>query len=372
MTCPQCAAQIPDNTLVCPNCRALIHAAELRELAAKAEAETSAGRLSEALVHWRGALELLPFGTAQHGVITAKVNDLVQRLERPTAHEMPKKPKWAASAGTIGVIGLLLWKFKFVLVFLFTKAKLLLLGLTKASTFFSMLLSIGVYWSLWGWKLAVGIVLSIYVHEMGHIYQLRRYGIRCTAPMFIPGLGAVIRQKQYPASPHEDARVGLAGPIWGLAAAGICYCIHLATDLQIFAAIAQLGAWINLFNLLPVWQLDGNHAFKALSKWERAGIAGLMFALWFITTEGLLLILLLVAAFRVFQKDAPAVKNLTIFTEFAFLLVTLSLLTKIPVDVGRREPQVAATAVESRTFVATAEAYSLRHHNWTQTSLRPR
>src|SRR5439155_143942 len=83
-----------------------------------------------------------------------------------------------------------------------------LLGLTKASTLFTMLLSAGVYWAAWGWKFALGVVLSIYVHEMGHVQALQRYGIKATAPMFIPGVGAVVRLKQYPASPR-DARVGL-------------------------------------------------------------------------------------------------------------------------------------------------------------------
>ena len=371
MTCPQCSAEIPETLLVCPNCRGLIHAAELKSVAAQAEAATADGKYSDALVHWRRALELLPPNSAQYGVINARISDLVQRLEGPTRAEIPKKPKWANAAGTLGVIGLLLWKFKFVVVFLLTKAKLLLLGLTKASTFFSMLLSIGVYWSIWGWKFALGFVLSIYVHEMGHVYQLRRYGIKATAPMFIPFLGAQIRLKQYPANPHEEARVGLAGPVWGLATAGVCYAIHLLTQSQIFAAIAQVGAYVNLFNLLPVWQLDGSHAFKALSKWERAGIATIMGIMYFVTTEGLLIILMLVAAFRVFQKDAPQERNLPIFTEFAFLLVTLGLLTEIPVRVDRGARR-QATAVESRTFVATAKAYSLRHHNWTQTSLQLR
>jgi Zn-dependent protease len=149
--------------------------------------------------------------------------------------------------------------------------------------------------------------------------------------MFIPGLGAVIRQKQYPASAHEDARVGLAGPIWGMAAAGVCYAIHLGTGLPIFAAIARVGAWMNLFNLLPIWQLDGGHAFRALSKLERGGIAGLMAAMWLLTGDGLLMILLLVACFRCFQKEAPTQRDLPIFSEFAFLVVILSLLTKIPV-----------------------------------------
>lgn len=62
----------------------------------------------------------------------------------------------------LGALGALLAKFKFAVIFLLTKAKLLLLGLTKASTFFTLLLSAGVYWTIWGWKFALGLVLSIY------------------------------------------------------------------------------------------------------------------------------------------------------------------------------------------------------------------
>ena len=334
MTCTQCGAPLAPNLLACPSCHALLHREELKTLAAEAEAATANGELSEALVKWRRALELLPPHSSQYAAITTKINALVRQVDAaPPPAKGHAKPKWAGVGGTLGVIGLLLWKFKFVVVFVLTKAKLLLLGLTKASTFFSMLLSVGVYWSLWGWKFAVGVVLSIYVHEMGHVWMLRRYGIPATAPMFIPGLGAFIRLKQYPASPHEDARVGLAGPIWGLGAAVASYLIHLATGAPIFAAIARFGAWVNLFNLLPLFQLDGSHAFRALSKWERAGISTLMIVLWITTKEGLLLILAAVAVFRIFQKDAPTQRDTAILVEFAFLLIALSLLSKIPVNV---------------------------------------
>src|ERR1051325_12206890 len=114
MTCPQCGAEIPANVLVCPSCRGLVHAAELKTLAANAEAATAAGKYSEALVHWRRMLELLPVSSAQYLAINAKVNDLVQRLENPTAAETPKKPKWANSGGILGALGLLVWKFKFI------------------------------------------------------------------------------------------------------------------------------------------------------------------------------------------------------------------------------------------------------------------
>src|SRR5437870_5020636 len=94
-----------------------------------------------------------------------------------------------------------------------------------------MLLSAGLYWTIWGWKFAFGLVLSIYIHEMGHVQALQRYGIKATAPMFIPGFGAVIRLKQHPADAREDARVGLAGPLRGLRAALAAYAVYRATGV---------------------------------------------------------------------------------------------------------------------------------------------
>ncbi len=339
MTCTQCGADLAPGLLVCPSCHTLVHRDELKNLANKADAEAAAGAPTNALVHWRRALELLPPHSAQHAAIRQKIDQLVRQVEAspnpPTPHP---KPKWAKAGGALGVIALLLWKFKFILVFVLTKAKLLLLGLTKASTFFSMLLSLGVYWAAWGWKFALGIVLSIYVHEMGHIWMLHRYGIRATAPMFMPGLGAFIRLKQYPSSPHEEARVGLAGPVWGYGAALASWGIYLATGAPIFAAIAKFGAWINLFNLLPVFQLDGSHAFKALTKSHRAIITGLMLLMSILTHEGLLLILAAVAAFRIWQKDAPTQRNTSILLQFAFLIIVLSLLAKLAVPIQNKEP----------------------------------
>lgn len=368
MTCTQCGAEGAPNLLACPSCHALFYAEELRKLATGAEAATAGGAFSDALAQWRRALELLPPDSSQHAVIRKKMEQLVRQVDAGgEPAKAQSKFKWAGKGGALVVAGLLLWKFKFLLVFVLTKAKLLLLGLTKASTFFSMLLSVGVYWSLWGWKFAVGLVLSIYVHEMGHVWMLRRYGIRATAPMFIPGIGALIRLKQYPASPHEDARVGLAGPIWGLGAAVASYLIHLATGAQIFAAIAQFGAWMNLFNLLPLFQLDGSHAFRALTKWERAGITALMIVLWITTHEGLLLILGVVAGFRIFQKDAPVQRDNSILLQFAFLLLTLALLSKIPVKTQPQQPLIQTVAnyrgLEGSDF-GTREIFSTGPRNW--------
>ena len=81
------------------------------------------------------------------------------------------------------------------------------------------MLSLGVYWTAWGWQFALGIILSIYVHEMGHVFALHRYGFKAAAPMFVPGVGALVRLQQPVTNTREDADIGLAGPIYGLGAA---------------------------------------------------------------------------------------------------------------------------------------------------------
>ena len=173
-----------------------------------------------ALTKWRDALDLLPATSAQHATISARVADLSRGIDAPRKSgpppaKNPLKRAWAAIVtGTLVVL---------------SKAKLLLLGLTKLSTLSSMLLFLGVYWSLWGWQFALGFVVCIYIHEMGHVAALARYGIAASPPMFIPGFGALVRLKQSPANVRQDARVGLAGPIWGLAAAVVAYAIGLAT-----------------------------------------------------------------------------------------------------------------------------------------------
>ena len=122
-------------------------------------------------------------------------------------------------SGVLGTVAVAVWKFKVLAVLLLSKGKLLLLGLTKASTFWSMLAAFSVYWTVFGGWFALGLVLSIYIHEMGHVAALMRYGVKASAPLFLPGIGAVIRLKQGFIDPRQDARVGLAGPIWGLFAA---------------------------------------------------------------------------------------------------------------------------------------------------------
>jgi Zn-dependent protease len=102
----------------------------------------------------------------------------------------------------LAALGLLLFKFA-------AKAKALLLLLPKLKLFTtsaSMLVSIGAYSLIWGWKFAIGFVLLLLVHELGHVIQLRREGIPASAPMFIPFLGALVAMKELPKDAAAAAR----------------------------------------------------------------------------------------------------------------------------------------------------------------------
>jgi len=332
--CSNCGTDLASGLLACPACGRLVHADHLKRLAAEAERQTQAGDLSGALATWRSVLDFLPPDSGQHATISNKIADLSRTLDaRGTAPATPK-PAWASKAGVLGAAGLLLWKFKFLALAILTKGKLLLLGLSKGSTLFSMLLSFGLYVQLWGWKFAAGLVLSIYIHEMGHVAMLRHFGIPATAPMFIPGFGALIRTKYYPKDVVADARVGLAGPIWGLAAALVAHGLFLTTKVPIWGVIAHWGALVNLFNLIPVWQLDGAHGFRALTRVQRWWAVVAIGAAYAVTREGLLIFLLIGAGWAATRKDVPERGDRRALLEYAFLVLVLSLLTEIPVAIS--------------------------------------
>ncbi len=154
-------------------------------------------------------------------------------------------------------IGFLLAKFKFVL-FALLKVKFVGTALTA-------LLSIGAYALLFPLWFAAGLVALIWVHEMGHVLQLRREGIPASAPMFVPFLGAFVAMKQMPKNALVEARVGLAGPVLGTLGGLGVLGLYAWTQEPVFLALAYVGFFLNLINLLPVLPLDGGRAIGVLS-----------------------------------------------------------------------------------------------------------
>src|ERR671920_508812 len=153
-------------------------------------------------------------------------SDLERPRQEPTYEPLrPEGGPWSVIKrwlAPLAALGLLLAKFKGL--------ALLLLKIKFLGTALTMLVSIGAYALLFPVWFAVGIVVLIWVHEMGHVLQLRREGIPASAPMFIPFLGAFVAMKQMP----KDG-------------------------------LADFDFIINLFNLAPLLPLDGGRAVGAMS-----------------------------------------------------------------------------------------------------------
>jgi len=324
VACRACEAPLLADALACGKCRALVHREQLQSLSAKATEATARGELSAALEAWRAALDLLPRESGQHAKVKSKVEELSLELDKK-----PAKPRGKLAAGA-GAVGLLLWKVKGIALWLFAIGKPLLVGLTKLPTLLSMLLSAAVYWAAFGPKFAIGIIACIYVHEIGHVVALRRYGIASSAPMFIPGFGAIVRLKQYPVDAREDANVGLAGPRWGLGASCAAVTLGFALGAPSLIAIGRFNAIINLFNLMPLGSLDGGRGFRALDKRGRQLATAAIALAWMVTGESLLVILLIVAAFRLLG-DAPEKGDRPALIEYVLLVALLAALTLVRV-----------------------------------------
>jgi Zn-dependent protease len=319
--CARCGTELAPHALACPACGTLVHAEKLKQLAAGAEVATREGDLVRARDEWQAVLRFLPVESQQHEVIRGRVSDLTKRIEGATPGGAAKPAEhgswWRRSGAAIVSIAVLL----------IGKLKFLLLGLTKASTFVSMFAFFGVYWSVYGWPLALGLVVSIYIHEMGHVAMLRRLGIAAGAPLFIPGVGALVMLKQHVDDPVTDAKIGLAGPVWGLGAAVASLGAYAVTQQQIWFAIAHLTGFLNLFNLTPVWQLDGSRGFHALSRVERWAVVAAIGVMLWLTGQRLLFIVGGVAVWRAAQREVGPGDRRVLAT-FVVLVVALSWIAK--------------------------------------------
>jgi Zn-dependent protease len=167
--------------------------------------------------------------------------------------------------GPIGVVLVAIAKF-------FAKLKFIILPVLKflpviLKTGGTMLLSIWLYSMAWGIWFAVGFVVLIFVHECGHLLVAKRFRLKVGAPMFIPFFGAVITLKENPSNAWVESWVGIGGPILGTIGAAVCYNIYMVTGNQMFCGLAHVGFLLNLFNLMPVGQLDGGRIATALSPW---------------------------------------------------------------------------------------------------------
>jgi Zn-dependent protease len=208
--------------------------------------------------------------------------------------EPERKTLRSRAGGALAAIAVVLAKFKGVLL-LFPKLKIL-------STSGTMLISVAAYALIWGWTFAAGFVALLFIHEMGHVIQLRREGIKASAPLFIPFMGAFVGMKQLPDNAAAEARVGLAGPVLGAIGCLIPLALFEATGNDFWKALAFTGFFLNLFNLLPVLPLDGGRAMAALSPWMWFAGFGLLVAAAFVFPSPIMILILLLGGMETLRR----------------------------------------------------------------------
>ena len=222
----------------------------------------------------------------------------------------------------------------------------LLLKLKVLTTAGSMLVSIAAYAWIWGWRFAVGFVLLIFVHELGHVLELRRQGVPASAPLFIPFLGAVVGMKQLPDDAWKEARVALAGPILGSIGAAVVWIAAEATGSEFLLALAFVGFFLNLFTLIPIVPLDGGRAAAALHPAIWLGGLVLMVGLAVYRPNPILILIVVLGGLELWKRWRDRGENaeyyrLAVSQRVAVAVVYLGLIVALGVAVA--ETHVART-----------------------------
>ena len=242
------------------------------------------------------------------------------------------------------------------------KTLLLLLSAGKLGKVFltggTMLLSVFVYAFIYGWWYAVGFVLLIFVHEMGHYLAARQRGLNVGAPTFIPFVGAWIELKDLPHDVETEAYIGIAGPFVGTLGALFCYFMARSYGSNLLLALSYAGFFINLFNLIPISPFDGGRITAIIS--PRMWFLGVpvLVAMFFIMPSPILILVALLAGpqlMKAWKYDPAAPENAAYYgvatktkVEYAiYYLVLLTFLAVMTHDVHEMLQAIHATRASS-------------------------
>lgn len=220
----------------------------------------------------------------------------MQTQHDPPTKEAKKPSTFGPIAGVLGVLGVILLKFKGAALIALKALSLVKLGwLLKG--FSSMALSLGIYIMMFGWRYAVTIIILLYIHEMGHFIFMHFYGLKPKAPVFVPFVGAYTAMTTIPGDLATHAWVAYAGPFIGGIAAFASYWLGIATGNTFLIAAANTGAILNLLQLVPIKPFDGGFIAQSISRWLFIPGALLLAYLAWTLRSPLLIIIAVVAIF---------------------------------------------------------------------------
>jgi Zn-dependent protease len=165
----------------------------------------------------------------------------------------------------------------------------------------SMVVSVAAYAKQMGWAFAVGFIVVLVLHEVGHAVMIRAKGLRAGAMVFIPFIGGAVTLKRQPRSAYTDAQIALAGPIAGAAASFVSLSIYRLTGDALYLKIAHVGFLLNLFNLIPIGPLDGGRISAAITKWMWVLGGLILMGMTLYWPNPLLIILVIFSVFQIYR-----------------------------------------------------------------------
>jgi Zn-dependent protease/CBS domain-containing protein len=128
-------------------------------------------------------------------------------------------------------------------------------------------------WS--GLLFVVLLFLCVLLHEFGHIFTARGFGVSTPDVILLP-IGGVARLERIPEKPSEEFLVAIAGPAVNVAIAGLLVLAaganiqigHLvsleSTTASLVDRLAAVNLYLALFNLIPAFPMDGGRVLRAV------------------------------------------------------------------------------------------------------------
>lgn len=108
------------------------------------------------------------------------------------------------------------------------------------------------------------VLVVLLIHEFGHFFAMKVYNYQNVKLFIIPLLGAFVSGKKQTVSQKQMSIIVLAGPLPGMIIGFALYFVNWHLNNDTIKMLANTFVFINLFNLLPIYPLDGGRFLENL------------------------------------------------------------------------------------------------------------
>lgn len=236
-------------------------------------------------------------------------------------------------------------------------------------------LSFAGYAAIYNWKFAILLMVAVGFHESGHVWAMKKKGIKTKGFYFLPFIGgAAIAEENYKTY-GDNFYISIMGPAWGAALAYLCAGVYWLTGNQMMAAASGFMCALNLFNLLPITPLDGGQMVRsiAFSINKKTGIYMLVgsfllsiVVFWYIKS-GLFLLITIVGGlelwseYKKYQKAQARLIYEAIYKNTEFMKFVSAENNKYPDTMTLKQASINGALYVGLIVVLFTLLYSIKH-----------